>query len=138
MAVQFKLTSIAVPQFAILTEQEFSDPLNIDYRFDFSVEGSVHALRCEAIITYVDKGVIVMKIVVRCDFSIEPDSWEGLKKDGTLVFPAGFLQHLASLSVGTARGVFYGKTEGTIHNRFFIPLLDVSKAIKGDMVIANN
>jgi len=135
MAIQFKLTNVEVPQFAILCDKEFPDPLHIDYGFEFSIDESSSSIRCDATVTYVDKKAPVMKIIVRCEFGIEPNSWASLKKDGQLVFPAGFLQHLASLAIGTARGVYYGKTEGTIFNRFFIPLLDVAQAIKEDMVI---
>lgn len=135
MAIQFRLTGIEVPQFAIFTENEFSDSMNIDYGFEFSVNENDSLLRCEAAASYIDGGTPVMKIVVRCDFFIEQSSWASLKKDNGTVFPAGFLQHLASLTVGTMRGVYYGKTENTIHNRFFIPLLNVTQAIKEDLLL---
>ena len=136
MPVQFKLSNIEVPQFAILTEEPFSNPMNIDYKFEFSVNEETSSIRCDANIIYVDDNITVMKLVVRCDFNIEANSWKGLTKDGEIVFPANFLQHLAALTVGSARGIYYGKTEGTKYNQFFIPLLDVTKAIKEDMVIA--
>jgi len=135
MAIQFKLTKVEVPQFAILSDKEFSDPLHIDYGFEFSIDESSSSIRCDATVTYIDKKTPVMKIVVRCEYAIEPDSWASLKTARGFVFPAGFLQHLATLAIGTARGVYYGKTDGTIFNRFFIPLLDVTQAIKEDMIL---
>lgn len=110
--------------------------MNIDYGFEFSADENNSLLRCEAVASYIDEGAPVMKIVVRCDFFIEQSSWDSLKKENETVFPAGFLQHLASLTVGTMRGIYYGKTENTIHNRFFIPLLDVSQAIKDDLILS--
>ena len=136
MAIQFRLTRIEVPQFAILTDKEFSDSMNLDYGFEFAIDEESMSLRCDATASYIDGENPVMKIVVRCEYSLEEASWNALKTESGMTFPAGFLQHLASLTVGTMRGAYYGKTEGTIYNQFFIPLLDVTKAIKEDMVLA--
>lgn len=138
MAIQFKLTKIEVPQFAILTEKEFSDSMGINYGFEFSVSEDTTSLRCDATASYIDGDVPVMKIVVRCEYFIEQKSWDSLRAENCLTFPAGFLQHLASLTVGTMRGVYYGKTEDTVYNRFFIPLLDVNQAIKEDLTFPTN
>lgn len=135
MPILFKLTKVEVPQFAILTDIDFPDPIHVNYGFEFSVDVNLSLIRCDATVSYIDKEAPVMKIVVRCEYFIESDSWDSLKKNGGIVFPAGFLQHLASLSIGTARGVYYGKTEGTIFNRFFIPLLDVKQAVKEDLFL---
>ena len=138
MAIQFRLTRIEVPQFAILTDNDFSDSMDINYGFEFSISDDTTSLRCDATASYIDGDTPVMKIVVRCEYFIEQSSWNSLKTENGLTFPAGFLQHLATLTVGTMRGVYYGKTEDTIYNRFFIPLLDVNQAIKEDMTFPTN
>ena len=138
MAIQFRLTKIEVPQFAILTDKEFSDSMGINYGFEFSVSEDTTSLRCDATASYIDGDAPAMKIVVRCEFFIEQRSWDSLKTENGVTFPAGFLQHLASLTVGTMRGVYYGKTEDTVYNRFFIPLLDVNQAIKEDLTFPTN
>jgi hypothetical protein len=138
MAILFRLTKVEVPQFAILTDKEFPDPIRINYGFEFSVDINLSLIRCDATISYINQEAPVMKIVVRCEYFIESDSWSSLKKDGRITFPAGFLQHLASLTTGTARGAYYGKTEGTIFNRFFIPLLDVKQAVKEDLSLPDH
>lgn len=138
MAIQFRLTKIEVPQFAILTDKEFTDSMNINYGFEFSVSEDTTSLRCDATASYIDGDTPVMKIVVRCEFYIEQNCWNALKTKNGLTFPAGFLQHLASLTVGTMRGVYYEKTENTAYNRFFIPLLDVNLAIKEDLTFPIN
>lgn len=138
MAIQFRLTRIEVPQFAILTDNDFSDSMDINYGFEFSISDDTTSLRCDATASYIDGDTPVMKIVVRCEYFIEQSSWNSLKTENGLTFPAGFLQHLATLTVGTMRGVYYGKTEDTIYNRFFIPLLDVNQAIKEDMTFSTN
>ena len=72
---------------------------------------------------------------VSCIFVIEPKSWNNLTSEGNIKFPTGFLQHLATITLGTARGILFQKTEGTKYNIYHLPLLDVTSAIKEDLVV---
>ena len=81
--------------------------------------------------------VLVTKSTERCLFQISPDSRsELLQETGKkIVMPNGFINHLTTLTVGTTRGILHSKTENTPFNRFFIPTINVTKQIKGDVEI---
>ena len=79
---------------------------------------------------------IFLMIEAGCHYRIEENAWGTMIKEekNELVVPKGFVQHLALLAIGTARGVLHAKTENTKYNRFIIPPTNVTNFIKKDAV----
>jgi hypothetical protein len=70
------------------------------------------------------------------DFLIEENSFNLLKdtQKKQVKIPKDFLTHLAILSVGTARGVLFSKTEGTIFSTFILPTINLQEMINEDAI----
>lgn len=77
----------------------------------------------------------VMLLNVSCEFNVHEDDWKEIEKENTCVFPKYFIDHLFAQSVGTARGILHCKTEGTRFNSIIIPPLNVTTALKEDVVV---
>ena len=75
-----------------------------------------------------------IKIEVSCHFKIQDESWNNLVhvEDANLIIPKTFLSHIAMITVGTARGILFSKTEGTPFSKFIIPTVNVVAMIKKD------
>lgn len=125
-----------MPQFAVLTDADFKNPMRIDYGFNFSLDKSGTSIKCTCGIVYLfsESNTPALKLDVSCIFFISKESWKNLISDSKIILPAGFLQHLATITTGTARGILFQRTEGTKYNTFHLPLLDITKAIKEDIV----
>lgn len=136
MALQFQLVKIDVPQFAIINDGEFSNPLQINFEINFAVDNSISSIKNTLKVVYLNSNDPVMQLVVESYYAVSPDSWKEMTKpDKSIVVPVGFLQHLAAITVGTTRGVLHSRTEGTNLNRFVLPLINVAEMVKNDIVI---
>ncbi len=136
MALQFQLVKIDAPQFAIINDGEFSNPLQINFELNFAVDSSFTSIKNALKIVFLNSSEPVMQLVVECYFAISQDSWQEMtQQDNTIIVPVGFLQHLATITVGTARGVLFARTVETNLNKYVLPLVNVTEMVKNDMVI---
>ncbi|MPN63841.1 hypothetical protein SDC9_211608 [bioreactor metagenome] len=53
--------------------------------------------------------------------------------NNVLLVPKNFMQHLAVITIGTARGILHAKTENTPFNQYVLPTINVSEMIKDDV-----
>ena len=136
MALQFQLVKIDAPQFAIINDGEFSNPLQINFELNFAVDSSFTSIKNALKIVFLNSSEPVMQLVVECYYAISKDSWhEMTQRDNTIIVPVGFLQHLATITVGTARGVLFAKTVETNLSKYVLPLVNVTEMVKNDLVI---
>jgi len=136
MSVQFALIRMETKQFAMFPEKAQSNQFNVETEFQFAVSEDKTNIRCLGTFTYTDQEQMVLFCEVGCYFAIKPESWEEMKtEDGGFVIPNGFLQHMATILVGAARGVLFCKTEGTKLQNFVLPLLDLTHVITGGMSV---
>ena len=134
MPIQFKFLKIDVPQFAILVEEAVKGPFGINSEVKFALGGK-SIIKCHLKIVYLKESQPVTQLVVETYFAIEENSWKDLEKDGKTVVPAGFLQHLAALTLSTARGIQFARTAEIGISDYIIPLTNLTEIIKDDMVI---
>ena len=136
MAIQFKLNRISIPQFAILKDEAFANPLRVDYKVNFSIDDRIKSIRNTFKISYFNGEELVMVMIIECYFDVTPESWKEMThENGNIIIPAGFLQHLATVTLGAARGAQFAKTEATNLNNYTIPLMNLTEVIKNDMVV---
>ena len=103
---------------------------------NFSISSPVNSIRCSLKAVYKNGDDAVMQIVVNCYFTLSPESWQSLTNENkNIVIPKGFLQHLASITLGAARGIQFAKTESSELNKYIIPLVNLTATIKEDMVV---
>ncbi len=133
--VQFRMSRISVEQFAILVEEAPQAEIVVDSDVSFGVipNKQVVAVKFNITFTHEDKKLLVMEL--HCYFNVRPEDWKKFEKENNVVIPKDLLAHFAMHSVGTARGVLYCKTEGTLYNQFIIPPMNVAERIPEDIVI---
>lgn len=136
--IKFGLRKIFTLQFATFDSvavQENSIKLN--FTVSFAIIEDQRIVGCNAKFEFVSNEAPFIALNVQCDFAIAPESWEDFlnKELKKITIPATFATHLAFLTVGTARGILHSKTENTAFNKYFLPTLNVSEIIKGDVVI---
>lgn len=131
--ISFTLLSVRTEQYATfednLTEGE---KINLGTGLEFKLNGNKKQIGVFATFSFEQNQKVFLKLQVSCHFGIQPDSWNTYSRDSSIVFPKGFLAHLAMLAVGTSRGVLHAKSEGTVFNRFCLPLINVTNLINED------
>jgi|TARA_B110000908_G_scaffold30968_1_gene36787 hypothetical protein len=132
-AIGFQLVDITTEQFAMVKENytketETSLKTGIDFKID--IENNI--IGCDASFIFSQEEKMFLLLEVGCHFNVKKKDWEGFETDGKLVVPKYFLEHLAVLTIGTARGVMFAKTENTQFSQFIVPTINVTLLIKED------
>ena len=133
--VSFLLKSIRTEQYALM-EDVFNEKakISLNTKINFKINSKNKQVGAFVGFSFDQNKKTFLIIQVSCHFKIEETSWKTfLETDPSkVVIQKGFLAHLASLTVGTARGVLFAKTEGTPFNKYIIPTINVAKIIKND------
>ena len=132
----YSLTQITTEQFAIM-EDAFTEKAHVELqtKLRFAFDPDRKYIVVFAMFNFKQNNIAFIIIESGCHFAIQPDSWNKfLNANGTiLTVPQSFMSHLASITVGTTRGILHAKTEGTIMSRFLIPPVNLKELIKEDI-----
>ena len=136
--VGFALKGISVEQFAY-SEKDADKQVQLGVAFDFRLNTAERLAGVFIQVNLLHKDSNVLKLVCGCHYEISPESWNTLvnNKKSKVVFPRGFVVHLAMITTGTARGILYAKTEKTPYASFVLPMLDAESLFKKDIVFNN-
>ncbi len=137
-AIQFGLRKIATLQFATFDTTEIVDnAINLNFAFGFGISAVNRLLAVSGKFEFLSNEKPFIGLDVSCEFEIEANTWNSFidHENNTIVFPLAFVTQLATLTVGTARGVLHAKTENTKYNNYFLPTLNITESIKTDISI---
>lgn len=138
LPVKFKLTDINIEQFAIFEDKYKKDgkvlfSSNIDYKLD---EANM-LIGCFMKFSFEQDKNTFLYLEASCHFGIEKKSWNNfLSEEGKVIIPEYFMEHMGVITVGTARGLLYSKTEKTMFNTFIIPPINISGMVNSDGVFS--
>lgn len=135
--IGFALRKISLDQFAVLKEAyQEGEKVRFDVSLDFGLNIEQKMFRVSARIRFSQQHPQPFLLIEgNAEFAIEPDAWERFNREGeqAMVFPPGFVAHLAALTVGSLRGMLYVKTQDTIFNQFMIPTINVAEIVGEDV-----
>lgn len=138
MNTRFRMYDISLDQFAILSKNIPNNEVSFDMSLGFKFADFGKKVACTTNYKFHSSGVELMVLQVTCGFEIQPDDWEKLHKNNTIVIPKALLEFFAVHTVGTSRGILFCKTEKTPFSIIIIPPINVSGMVKGDYTINLN
>jgi hypothetical protein len=134
--VGFALRKINTEEFAtidteIVEGKEVDVQLNINNGFGINEENKLIACFFHLQFELEESPFIILKL--NCEFEIEENTWKGfINAKNKIKLKKGFLQHIAVITLGTARGVLHAKTENTPYNKFYLPTINVIDIVTKD------
>lgn len=136
-SVDYQLKRILSNQFAFIEDLYLHDETpKLDALFSFAIESEKQLIISRAKFSFSSSKGIFMVIEGSCFFEIEHSSWlELAQKDGRVKIDKYFAAHISSLTIGTVRGMLHAKTEQTIYNSIFIPVINVEDLIKEEIFL---
>lgn len=134
MKIPYRIEQIATKQFAMFPEKFVNGkPVEIKAAHNFGLQKNLSVVRCTTRVQYFQDQELLMMLEVACCFGISPEGTISIKKERKI--PAEFLQYMASIVVGTARGIIHAKTAGTVINHIVLPPINLTNVIRDDMLI---
>ena len=137
--VEFALIEIKTEQFAILEENytAHKKEANFGTLLQYKVYPKDNQIVVYVGFEFFQTKKTFLKLQVSCRFSIETSSWVKFihQKQSKIIIPKDFLSHLTMITVGTARGILFAKTESTQFSNYILPTINVSEMIVEDAVL---
>lgn len=133
-AVGFKLLNVSTEQFALI-ENCFQKEavINLEASLRFAANDHERKVAVFAFVKFNCAQQPFIIIEAGCHFEIQPESWNQMLSNNGLLVPKDFMQHLAVITIGTARGILHAKTENTSFNQYVLPTINVIEMIKDDV-----
>ena len=136
MKIPYRIVKIENNQFALFPEKYINgQEVKINISFNFAYSSDLKMIRCISKIDYLQSESVLLILENTTFFSIAPEGTASIQKDGKV--PVDFLRYMATIAVGTARGIIHAKTEGSVLNSVVLPPINLEEIIKDDMVINN-
>ena len=108
--------------------------VNIKTEFGFSYSNDISSILCISKISYYQDNRLLLLLELACTFDIAQEGQNALKKEKKI--DAAFQQYMATIVVGTARGIIHSKTEGSVLNPIVLPPINLVKFINKDIPIS--
>lgn len=135
--IGFALSKITTEQFAAIEDNLLTDSnIQIKVNFRFAADDKRKLIGVFTGFTYESEQKQFLIIEAGCHFAIKPDSWNTMmdSEKNILSVSKSILQHMAMLTVGTARGILHAKTENTPFNKYNLPTINLEQMINKDSV----
>lgn len=138
--IPFRLSGIETRQFAIM-EDSYKDDCEISLEVGVPITASEenHLIDASLNIQFKCEETPFIILEVKLQFDIESEAFNSLfvtkKKKTFLVIPVGLSRHLATLTVGTARGILHEKLNKTKLHNIILPTIDLTKILDEDIVL---
>lgn len=131
--IDFALLALKTEQFATFEENYTENKKsNLNLSLEFKINKESKQIGVFTTFTFEQIKKAFLKIQVSCHFGINPKSWNNHILESKIVFPQDFMTHLTMLTISSARGVLHSKTEGTLFNKFLLPMIDTTTLVKTD------
>jgi hypothetical protein len=140
--IGFNLIKVSTEQFAIIGElPQKDDNINVSTTIRFGCSAIERIVGVFTKFTFSESSNSPFLLVEGgCHFQIATVDWDSLrsKETNSIILPKGFVTHLLFLCIGTTRGILHSRTENTPLNKYYLPLINVSKLADKDVVFSLN
>lgn len=138
--IPFRIIGIETSQFALDPSVYKEDcDIALSVAVPISASDEDHAIETALNVQFKCESAPFIILEVKMKFDIEPEAFQSLlvtkKKRTAVVIPVGLARHLATLTVGTARGVLHERLTKTKLNGFVLPTIDLTKILEEDIVL---
>lgn len=129
----FKIENEPIELHADIVDQ--SSDMEFGFQVSFNGDLKNRIIGCKTEYTFKQKDRIISALTVYCYFMIEDGFVKSKIENDKLLFSKEFLRYLATISVGTARGIQHAKTQGTILNNIVIPPINLMEVDIQDFML---
>ena len=139
MEIPYRIVQIVTSKFEQHSDSfEVGPDIKMSSGYNFAVNDVAHRVRCESVYKYLQKDVELLDLNLVCVFEVEPSAFNALKNGIDITIPVEFLRYMATICVGTARGIIHARTESTPLSNIVLPPINLVEVIKEPLVVKIN
>lgn len=133
--IQFRLMDVKQLQFVNLSNEWSEGEMQINNQLQFNCETDKRVVRCNVNFEYQKNDITQLILGVQTVFEFTRESWSSLYQlDGDQwVLPAGLVQHMADITMGSARGIMAIRSEEAGIPKQILPLVNPAQMIKNNI-----
>lgn len=141
--IPFRIIGIETSQFAVDPSVYKEDcDIALSVAVPISASDDDHSIEVVLNVQFNCESASFITLEVKVKFDIEPEAFLRLlvtkKKKTSVVIPVALSRHLATLTVGTARGVLHERLSKTKLNGFILSTIDLTKILNEDIILDKN
>lgn len=130
--IQFKLLDVQQLQFLTLTNQWPEGELQIGNQLNFNCDTEKRLIRCTVRFEFKQNDITQLMLDVQTAFEFARESWSAMYnlQQDSWILPAGLMQHLADITIGSARGILAIRSDEAGFPRLMLPLINTAQFIQ--------
>ncbi len=133
--IRYNLKDIDESQFAVF-------PDNFKAGIELNIEATIHVaattegtdLKCDSRLELKQGKNLILITEISFKYGLTKESWEDVDETKKKL-PLGFIRHIASLSIGTQRGIILARTKDTPLHKVILPPISLEEVIKEDYIL---
>ena len=133
--IQFRLMDVKQLQFVNLANEWPEGEMQINNQLQFNCETDKRIVRCNANFEYKKNDITQLILGVQTVFEFTRDSWSSLYQlnEDQWVLPAGLVQHMADITIGSARGIMAVRSEEAGIPKQILPLVNPGQMLRNNI-----
>lgn len=133
--IQFRLIDVKQLQFVNLANEWPEGEMQINNQLQFNSETDKRIVRCNANFEYKKNDITQLILGVQTVFEFTRDSWSALYQlnGDQWVLPAGLVQHMADITIGSARGIMAVRSEEAGIPKQILPLINPGQMLRNNI-----
>jgi len=133
--VQFRLMDLQQLQFVSLANEWPEGDMQITNQIQFNSDTEKRIVNCTAHFEYKKNDITQLILAVQSTFEFAREGWSAMYqlKGDEWILPAGLVQHMAGLTIDSARGILAIRSEEANLPRLVLPILSPAQIIKNNL-----
>ncbi len=133
--VQFRLVDLHQLQFVSLANEWPEGDMQITNQIQFNSDTENRRVNCIAHFEYKKNDITQLILAVQSTFEFAREGWSAMYqlKGDEWILPAGLVQHMAGLTIDSARGILAIRSEEANLPRLVLPILSPAQIIKNNL-----
>jgi len=133
--IQFRLMDVKQLQFVNLANEWPEGEMQINNQLQFNSENDKRIVRCTANFEYKKNDITQLILGVQTVFEFTRDSWSSLYQlnEDQWVLPAGLVQHMADITISSARGIMAIRSEEAGIPKQILPLINPGQMLRNNI-----
>lgn len=133
--IQFRLMDIEQLQFVNLANQWPEGELQINNQLQFNCETDKRIVHCKTHFEYKKNDITQLLFSVQTTFEFAREGWSAMYQlqGDQWILPAGLVQHMADLTINSARGILAMRSQEEGLPKLILPLINPGQILKNNI-----